>query len=133
MKPQTIGIDCPNENGDIGSQNGHLKRRLNQHLLLRGHRDFDSLEAYDQFLREVLDKANQRRQGRLAEELNVMSPLPPTRLSVQQLRKLCAIRTKTLCAALEELTQQGELSRNAKGYQLDLSFPVSRSSESRAN
>jgi len=46
--------------------------------------------------------------------------------SVQQLRKLCAIRTETLCAALEELTQQGELSRNAKGYQLNLVFPVSR-------
>lgn len=45
--------------------------------------------------------------------------------SVQQLRKLCAIRTETLCAALEELTQQGELSRNAKGYQLNLTFPVS--------
>jgi hypothetical protein len=46
--------------------------------------------------------------------------------SVQQLRKLCAIRTETLCAALEELTQQGELSRNAKGYQLNLAFPLSR-------
>ena len=46
--------------------------------------------------------------------------------SVQQLRKLCSIRTETLCAALEELTQQGELSRNAKGYQLNLPFPVSR-------
>jgi len=46
--------------------------------------------------------------------------------SVQQLRKLCAIRTETLCAALEELTQHGELSRNAKGYQLNLVFPVSR-------
>jgi hypothetical protein len=46
--------------------------------------------------------------------------------SVQQLRKLCAIRTETLCAALEELTQQGELSRSDKGYQLNLSFPVSR-------
>jgi predicted transcriptional regulator of viral defense system len=46
--------------------------------------------------------------------------------SVQQLRKLCAIRTETLCAALEELTQQGELSRNSKGYQLNLAFPVSR-------
>ena len=46
--------------------------------------------------------------------------------SVQQLRKLCAIRTETLCAALEELTQQGELSRSAKGYQLNLPFPLSR-------
>jgi hypothetical protein len=53
--------------------------------------------------------------------------------SVQQLRKLCAIRTETLCAALDELTQQGELSRNAKGYQLNLSFPVSRPIDPQGN
>jgi hypothetical protein len=53
--------------------------------------------------------------------------------SVQQLRKLCAIRTETLCAALEELTQQGELSRNAKGYQLNLSFPFSRPIDPQGN
>jgi len=53
--------------------------------------------------------------------------------SVQQLRKLCAIRTETLCAALEELTRQGELSRNAKGYQLNLVFPVSRPIDPQGN
>ena len=53
--------------------------------------------------------------------------------SVQQLRKLCAIRTETLCAALEELTQQGELSRNAKGYQLNLPFPLSRPIDPQGN
>lgn len=53
--------------------------------------------------------------------------------SVQQLRKLCAIRTETLCAALEALTQQGELSRNAKGYQLNLPFPVSRPLDPQGN
>lgn len=53
--------------------------------------------------------------------------------SVQQLRKLCAIRTETLCAALDELTQQGELSRNAKGYQLNLAFPVSRPIDPQGN
>jgi hypothetical protein len=53
--------------------------------------------------------------------------------SVQQLRKLCAIRTETLCAALEELTQQGELSRNAKGYQLNLPFPISRPIDPQGN
>ena len=53
--------------------------------------------------------------------------------SVHQLRKLCAIRTETLCAALEELTQQGELSRNAKGYQLNLPFPFSRPIDPQGN
>ena len=44
---------------------------------------------------------------------------------VQQLRKLCGMRTAAVCAALEELSQHGEVSRNSKGYQLHLPFPVS--------
>jgi AAA domain len=62
-----------------------------------------------------------------------LSQLQEPVFSVQQLRKLCAIRTETLCAALEELTQQGELSRNAKGYQLNLAFPVSRPIDPQGN
>jgi hypothetical protein len=81
MKPQTIGIDCPDQNGDVESQNGHLKRRLTQHLLLRGYRDFETVEAYDTFVVKVLHKANDPRRARLAEEFKVMRPLPPTRLS----------------------------------------------------
>ena len=81
MKPQTIGIDCPDQNGDVESQNGHLKRRLTQHLLLRGYKDFETVGAYDAFVVEVLHKANDSRRTRLAEEFKVMRPLPPTRLS----------------------------------------------------
>jgi len=81
MKPQTIGIDCPDQNGDVEAQNGHLKRRLTQHLLLRGYRDFETVAAYDAFVVKVLDKANDPRRTRLAEEFKVMRPLPPTRLS----------------------------------------------------
>jgi hypothetical protein len=81
MKPQTIGIDCPDQNGDVESQNGHLKRRLEQHLLLRGYRDFVTVAAYDAFVVGVMTKANQPRRARLTEEYRVMRPLPPTRLS----------------------------------------------------
>lgn len=81
LEPRTIGIDRPNENGDVESSNGHLKRRLRQHLLLRGSRDFDSVEAYERFVHWVLERANQTRQEKLAAELAVMKPLPPTRLS----------------------------------------------------
>ncbi len=78
---RTIGIDCPNENGDVESANGHLKRRMRQHLLLRGSRDFESEATYQGFLGQVLDRGNHGRRERLAEELAVMKPLPPTRLS----------------------------------------------------
>jgi transposase len=77
---RTIHVGCPNENGDVESHNGHLKRRLEQHLLLRGYRDFASAAAYDQFVAEVLSKANGLRTAKVTEELAVMRELPPTRL-----------------------------------------------------
>jgi hypothetical protein len=45
---------------------------------------------------------------------------------IQQLRKLCGIRTATLCSALEHLSERGEVTRDSRGYQLHLPFPVSR-------
>jgi transposase len=81
LVPRTIGIGCPNQNGDVESHNGHLKRRLTQHLLLRGYRDFACEADYDQFLAGVLVQANARRREKVAEELLVMRALPPTRLS----------------------------------------------------
>ena len=81
LDPRTIGINCPNENGDVESSNGHLKRRLRQHLLLRGSRDFESESGYGHFLERALERGNQGRREKLAQELAVMKPLPPTRLS----------------------------------------------------
>jgi hypothetical protein len=49
--------------------------------LLRGYRDFETVEAYDAFVVKVLHQANNPRRARLAEEFKGMRPLPPTRLS----------------------------------------------------
>jgi hypothetical protein len=84
MAPVTINVASPHEHGDVESQNRHLKRRLKQHLLLRGSRDFASEAAYDGFLARVLEAANRPRQARLAEELAEMRPLPSTRLAEYQ-------------------------------------------------
>ena len=46
-------------------------------------------------------------------------------VAARQLQKLCGIRTAAICAALTELSTQGEVLRSAKGYQLKLPFPVS--------
>jgi len=74
-------VACPHEQGDVESGNRHWKRRLEQHLLLRGSRDFASVEAYDRFVVEVLRAANAPRHPRLAEELACMRALPATRLA----------------------------------------------------
>lgn len=81
LKPVTINVNCPHEHGDVESQNGHLKRRLEQHLLLRGTRDFSSLEQYDAFVEGVLRAGNAKRQKPLAEELTCMRPLPAMALA----------------------------------------------------
>ena len=87
MAARTTNVACPNENGDVESLNGHLKRRIKQHLLLRGHTDFESLAAYDLFLAEVMTKANATRSEKAAEELDVMRELPSSVLPDYQ--ELC--------------------------------------------
>ena len=81
LTPVTINVGCPHEHGDVESQNRHLKRRLTQHLILRGSRDFNSLEEYDRFVSGLLKAANAPRQKRLAEELASMRELPATDLA----------------------------------------------------
>ena len=72
LEPRTINVGRPQENGSCESAHGHLKRRIKQHLLLRGSRDFASEEEYDLFLIGVLESANRLRAERLAEELAAM-------------------------------------------------------------
>lgn len=80
MEPRTIGIGESHQNGDVEAANGALKRCLEQHLLLRGHRDFESVAAYEAWIREVVASSNQLRSKRVEEELAVMKPLRVRRL-----------------------------------------------------
>jgi len=81
LTPLTINVACPHEHGDVESQNRHLKRRLEQHLILRGSREFSSLEEYDRFVLGVVQAANAKRQKDLARELACMRLLPAGRLA----------------------------------------------------
>jgi len=80
MKPRTIEVGKSNQNGDVEALNGACRRRLLQHLLVRGHRDFESVEAFEIWVQAVATKANALRSTRLAEELAVMRPISVQRL-----------------------------------------------------
>lgn len=80
MKPRTIEPGASHQNGDVEALNGALKRRLEQHLLMRGSRDFENVEVYEAWLRGVVRSANSLRQVRLNEELTAMRPLVVERL-----------------------------------------------------
>jgi transposase len=80
MKPRTTAIGEKEQNGDVEASHGALKRRLVQHLLLRGSRDFDSVAAWESWMQGVLEQSNRLRTARLREELAVMRPLSVERL-----------------------------------------------------
>jgi transposase len=80
MKPRTIAVGKSNQNGDVEALNGATKRRLEQHLLMRGSRDFESVEAYEGWVHQVLEKANDLRRKKVAEELLAMKELKVSRL-----------------------------------------------------
>lgn len=67
------------ENGDVEQRHHRFKRAVEQALLLRGSREFVSREDYEGFLCRLLDQLNAGRKERLAEELEVLRPLPATR------------------------------------------------------
>lgn len=79
VKGEKIQAGKANENGDVESSHRWFKEAVDQALMLRGSRDFESRRAYEQSLREVLVLRNAGRRRRLAEELAVLGSLPERR------------------------------------------------------
>jgi hypothetical protein len=80
VKPQHTNPASPNENGDCEQSHHRFKRAVEQALLLRGSRDFQSLAEYRQFLKDLFAQRNAGRRAHLAEEIAVMRELPARRM-----------------------------------------------------
>jgi len=80
MTPRTTAVGAKEQNGDVEASNGAIKRRIEQRLLLRGSRDFESVEAWQAFVDEVLRTANGKKHPRVAQELAVMRELDVAKL-----------------------------------------------------
>lgn len=80
MTPRTIEPGEKEQNGDVEAANGAIKRRLQQALLVRGSRDFESEAAWQAFVDEQLRKANANRGRRVAEDLAAMRELDVAKL-----------------------------------------------------
>jgi hypothetical protein len=79
MEPTRNNRGVSHENGTIETSHRHLKSRIEQALMVRGHRNFQSLEEYRQFLRELITRHNQRIHKEYLEELAVLRELPETK------------------------------------------------------
>jgi hypothetical protein len=67
------------ENGTIEVAHGHLKRVVEDALLLRGSRDFDTIAEYRCFVDELIGRRNARNRKRIDAERAVLRPLPSRR------------------------------------------------------
>jgi hypothetical protein len=80
MTPRLIELGEKEQNGDVEASNGAIKRRLEQALLVRSSRDFESVDAWQAFIDETLRKANANRGRRVAEDLAAMRELDVSKL-----------------------------------------------------
>jgi len=126
-----------------GDSNLYLRRKANQLTLSTEHRAAPSRDH----IPLQLTASGSTVTLTVVEQSSVQPHTPPTPIervrqalarlhqpiSVQQLQKLCAIRTATVCSALAELSTKGEVVRDTRGYQLRLPLPVSHPRDPQGN
>lgn len=69
-------LGVSHENGGIESPHGHLKWRIKQAFLIRGSYDFDSIEAYQDWIERVTDQHNRRNAKSVDIEKAALKCLP---------------------------------------------------------
>jgi transposase InsO family protein len=79
MTPSRNNRGLAHENGSIESPHGHLKKWIEDELLLRGSREFDNLGAYRCFIDEVVGRRNAKNRRRIEIERAALKPLPARR------------------------------------------------------
>lgn len=99
MKPRTTEIGAKEQNGDVEASHRALKRRLEQRLLLRGSRDFESVEQYESWVQGAVEQANGARASKVAEELAAMAPLEVSRLAEHTERDVLVTSWSTIRVA----------------------------------
>lgn len=96
LEAQKIQAGKANENGDIEQRHYRFKDLVDQALMLRGSRDFNSREEYASFLREVCNQANAGRSDRFAEELQALGRLPVRKIDDFTVLTVSVTRNSTI-------------------------------------
>lgn len=97
--PAKIQLGKANQNGDTEQSHNRLKKLVDQQLMLRGSRDFESIVAYNEYLRKLFLKLNNGTKTRFEEEAKHLRALPAQRLDCQkrEIVKVKSWSTVTIC------------------------------------
>jgi len=79
MAPTRNNTGVAHENGSIESSHGHLKKAIEDGVLLRGSGTFDDLAAYRRFIDEIVGRRNARNGKRIDIERAALQDLPVRR------------------------------------------------------
>lgn len=79
FEPVSIQPGKPHENGDVEQSHFRLITAIEQALILRGSKDFESVESYNSFVQAIVKQRNLQRTDMLLEELEAMQSLPAKR------------------------------------------------------
>lgn len=79
MTPTRNNRGVAHENGSIESSHGHLKRAIDDALLLRGSSDFADLDAYRAFIDAIVGRHNARHDRSIDSERTTLQALPARR------------------------------------------------------
>jgi len=97
---QTLGqstqVRKPNENGVVEQSHNQLKKAINQSLLLRGSRDFDSVEAVKLFINKIVIARNSKRSDKFKIEQENLKPLPAKRIPEYSVKKVRVSKNSTV-------------------------------------
>lgn len=85
-----------NENGDAEKSHHIFKKAIDQALMLRGSRDFDSREAYAEFIENIFSQLNSGRRERFLEECKELRRLPAMRLDDFKVEKVRVRKSSTI-------------------------------------
>ena len=96
MQPTRNNLGQSHENGVVECANGSLKRRISQQLKVRGHSDFESVEAYQAFIDQIATKLNRRSHSRFLEEQATLLPLPGFQTADHQTLHVKVTRSSTI-------------------------------------
>lgn len=96
LKARATQPSSPNENGDIEQRHYRLKKTVDQALMLRGSRDFETQDDYRRFLEKIIYKLNRGKDQKLEEELKQLKDLPETALATYSLIRCRVSRLSTI-------------------------------------
>lgn len=82
VKSSRIKPRHPQENGGAEKTNDLLKTDMDQALQLRGHRDFETVDSYIAFVREIVAEHNAAHAATIEMEREFLRPLPSCRIPV---------------------------------------------------